>query len=156
VPTRVVAEPAFEEAKMDLKERIHDVLKEYPMAALATVTQDGRPWVRYIMIDADRDLHIRFTTSLHSRKVAHIQRNPEVHLTCGAALLDSMAPYLQIQAKATMTREEGLRKRMWTDTLKKYFSGPDDPDYCVGIIEPYRIEYYNMTITPEVWKPAKK
>jgi general stress protein 26 len=141
---------------MELGERILNVLKEYPLAALATITQDGKPWVRYIMIEADSDLRLRFATALHSRKVSHIRTTPEVHLTCGAALVDSMAPYLQIQGKATVTREEGLRKRMWTETLKRYFSGPEDPDYGVGIIEPYRIEYYNMSITPEVWEPAKK
>jgi len=141
---------------MDLRERIFNVMKEYPLAVLATVTPDGKPWARYVMIDADPDLSIRFATTLHSRKVVHIQQNPEVHITCGAALVDSLAPYLQIEGKATVLREEGLRRRMWTETLKKYFTGPDDPDYCVGLVEPYRIEYYHLTVTPEVWEPAKK
>ncbi len=33
----------------DLKERIPDVIGKPHMAGLATVTEDGRPWVRYVM-----------------------------------------------------------------------------------------------------------
>lgn len=45
---------------------------------------------------------------------------------------------------------------MWTDSLNHYFTGPDDPDYCVGIIEPTRIELFTTAQTPEVWEAEKK
>jgi len=141
---------------MDLKERIYGIMKEYPLATLATITEDGRPWARIVMITPESDLRIRFVTAANSRKVAHLGRNPEVHITCGASLVDSMAPFLQIEGKAKVTRDEGIKKQMWTDALKRYFTGPDDPNYCVGIIEPYRIEYFSQSMSPEVWEPAKK
>jgi general stress protein 26 len=141
---------------MDLKEKIHTIMKDYPLAALATVTEDGRPWARYILIAGEKDLSIKFRTSMNSRKVAHINHNPEVHVTCGASAANSMTPYLQIEGKARITRDESLRKQMWMDELKNYFTGPDDPNYCIGIIEPYRIEHFSMSQTPEIWEPAKK
>ena len=141
---------------MDLQEKIYDVMKTYPLAALATITEDGRPWVRPIMIAVEENLSIKFATPLNSRKVAQINRNPEVHLACGASLVDSLAPYLQVQGKAHISQDLALRRRMWTSALKKYFAGPDDVNYGVGIIEPYRIEYFSRSETPEVWEPTKK
>ena len=141
---------------MGLQEKIYNIMKEYPLAALATITEDGRPWVRPIMIIAEQDLSIKFATPLDSRKVAQINRNPEVHLACGASLVDSLAPYLQVQGKALIRRDAAIRTQIWTNVLKKYFTGPDDPNYGVGIIKPYRIEYFRAPGPPEVWEPAKK
>ncbi len=31
---------------MDLEEKIYNLMKEYPLATLATITEDGRPWAR--------------------------------------------------------------------------------------------------------------
>jgi general stress protein 26 len=64
-----------------------------------------------------------------------------------------MAPYLQIQGIARFTREKEERHGFWNDMLKPIFSGPDDPDYGVIIVEPYRIEYCTPgTFVPEVWQ----
>jgi general stress protein 26 len=49
--------------------------------------------------------------------------------------------------------KEEERHRLWRDELKTYFSGTDDPNYCIGIVKPYRIEYYTMTeMAPQVWE----
>lgn len=140
---------------MDLADKIYEVIKSYPMGALATVDPEGRPHVRFVMLDVGRDLTIRFVTALSSRKVRQIDRNHEVHIVCGASLVDSMAPYVQVEGKARVSREGEVLQEMWTDALKNYFTGPDDPEYCVVIVMPYRVEYYSTTITPEVWVAAK-
>jgi hypothetical protein len=44
-----------------LKERILDVIGKPHMAGLATVTEDGRPWVRYVMPVSAPDMTIRFS-----------------------------------------------------------------------------------------------
>lgn len=37
--------------------------------------------------------------------------------------------------------------------LQNIFSGPDDPNYAVCKITPYRIEYQSMSmVPPEVWE----
>lgn len=59
-------------------------------------------------------------------------KNPEVHLTTGVKSIETAESYLQIQG---------------------VFSGPDDPNYCVCRITPYRIEYHKMGPVPaEVWE----
>jgi general stress protein 26 len=141
----------------ELKEKILTVIRTPQLMSLATVTEDGKPWVRYVMGFGSDDLTIRFVTSLQTRKVTQIKNNPEVHFTCGAASssLQETEHYLQICGQAEVTTDETERNLCWNDNLKAYFSGPDDPDYCVVIVKPYRIEYTTMTeMTPKVWEAA--
>jgi general stress protein 26 len=61
--------------------------------------------------------------------------------------------YVQIQGRAEVSRDEAERKAYWKDELKTYFSGPDDPNYSVVIVRPYRIELQTMaSMEPEVWE----
>ena len=137
----------------DLKANIYDVIKEPQLMPVATITEGGNPWVRYVVGFGGEDLTIRFVTSLQTRKAAHIKRNPEVHMICGARTLESTENYLQIAGKAEITTDEQERHSLWNDDLKAYFSGPDDSNYCVVIVKPYRIELMGMTdMIPQVWE----
>ena len=52
-----------------------------------------------------------------------------------------------------MTRDEAVRRGVWNDHLKADFEGPDDPNYAIVIVRPYRIEYWGMgSMEPEVWE----
>jgi general stress protein 26 len=137
----------------NIQERIFSIIKDYQIAALATISEDGKPWVRYVMITGEKDLTLKFATSLASRKVAHIKNNFQVHVACGVIGPDTAKPFLQIQATAGFTRDETLRQAMWKEFMMRYFKGPDDPDYCIGLIKPYRIDIFSM-IDPkrEVWE----
>ncbi len=136
----------------DLKSRIHKVLGPPQLSEFATVTLDAKPWVRYVMTVADDNLAVRFASFKSARKVKQIQMNPEVHITCGAADLSEMTPYLQIQGLARFTTDENERHGFWNEGLAGIFEGPDDPNYGVIIVEPYRIEYCSPgSNTPEVW-----
>lgn len=138
-----------------LKEKILAKMAEPTLSALATKTEDGKPWVRYVMALADQDLNIRVATFLGSRKVAQIKADPEVHLTLGVDTLETAQSYLQVQGKAQVLSDQSERHSLWREDLAKYFSGPDDPNYGVIKIAPYRIEYQGMTsetMEPEVWE----
>jgi general stress protein 26 len=137
----------------DLKERILKILQQPQLAGLATITPDGKPWVRYVMAVGSEDMTIRCATFVHARKVQQIQKNPEVHLTCGVTDPQHMAPYLQIQGRATLTTSKEARHAFWSDMLAAVFSGPDDPNYAILEIQPYYIEYLSPgDHEPEVWK----
>ncbi len=83
-----------------------------------------------------------------------MKKNPEVHLTCGVTSPESADSYLQIQGHAEVTTDEAERRAYWKDELKRYFSGPEDPNYCVVKVTPYRIEYMAPgSMEPEVWMP---
>lgn len=137
----------------DLTARIFDMLKEPFLASFATVTEDGKPWVRYVTPRAAKDLTLRFATAAGSRKVAQLKKNSEVHLACGAIDPMNAKNYLQIQGRAEFKNDQAERDAFWHDILKRYFKGPDDPNYGVVVVKPYRIEVYTMgQFKPEVWK----
>jgi len=137
----------------ELNQRILDIIHKPQLASLATVTEMNNPWVRYVVIVGDGNFTLRCATLAESRKVGQIQKNPNVHLTCGVTSFMEMRPYLQIQAKAHVTMDKEERHNFWNDMLTPIFTGPDDPKYAVIIIEPYRIEYCTPgSYLPEIWE----
>jgi general stress protein 26 len=142
----------------NLAQRIFTIIKEPQLASFATLAEESKPWVRYVTCYASEDLTIRFSTFIGSRKVAQIKKNPEVHLTCGVpnlatAQTSTAQTYLQIQGKAELSIDKTEREAFWNDYLTRYFKGPDDPNYGIIIVKPYRIELYTMgNFKPEVWK----
>lgn len=137
----------------NLEERILDLVKAPCLAGFATTTQDGKPWVRYVMTEASDDLTFRFSSFSNARKIAQIESNPEVHLTCGITDPTNLEqPYLQIQGRATFTTDREARHAFWSDRLSVLFDGPDDPHYGVVIVQAYRIEFCRVGLEPEVWE----
>ena len=124
----------------DLKNRITEGLKKLQLANLATITTDGLPWTRYVMISGDDALTLRSATLIGARKVEQIGKTSEVHLTCGVLNPMEMKPYYQIQGTAEVVSDETVRHAFWNPTLEAIFDGPDDPTYAVVVIKPYRIE----------------
>ena len=138
---------------MELKERITAVLGPFQLACLVTINQEGKPWGRYVMIATDEHMTIRCATFVDARKVAQIEANPEVHLTCGITDPSDLKPYLQIQAKAKLITDKSTRHQFWCKPLADIFDGPDDPKYGIIEMTPYRIEYWAPgQFEPEVWQ----
>lgn len=141
-------------SKEALKKKIVAKLAAPTLCVLATITEEGKPWARYVTPFADNNLTIWLATSAGSRKVAQIRKNPEVHLTTGVFDPHIAMPYLQIEARADILDDQETKKAVWSDYLTRVFSGPDDPDYVVCRITPYRIEWQPESRgTPEVWEP---
>ena len=140
----------------DLKLRIYEAVKDLQLTNVATITEDGKPWVRYVMAKADKNLMFRFCTHLDSRKIAQIRKNPDAHISMGVSSLETAKNWAQVQGTAEVSTDRDDLDAFWFDELSNYFSGPDDPKYCVVIINPSRIEFGTMGImTPEVWEPGE-
>ncbi len=137
----------------DLKKRILGVISTPHLAGFATVTEDAKPWVRYVVPVASEDMTIRFSTFISSRKVAQFKKNPEVHMVCGVTDMENWKNYMQIQGRAELVTDQGEKDAFWSEMLKEIFEGPQDPNYGVVIVKPYRIELYSPgKFEPEVWE----
>ncbi len=135
----------------ELKERIEKGLRKLQLANLSTITQEGLPWTRYVMVSGDADLTLRSATLITARKVEQIRNNPEVHVTCGVLNPMEMSVYYQIQAQAEIVTDADEKSAFWNPSLEPIFSGPDDPNYAVVVIKPYRVEVCTPPeMTPEV------
>ena len=136
----------------DLKERILDIIRKPQLSGLATINDEGKPWVRYVMTVGSEDMTIRLATFVKARKAGQIAANPEVHIICGVSSLTEMKPYIQIQGTAELVTTAEEKNGFWNEGLANIFKGPDDPDYGVLIVKPYRIEYNTPgEMTPQVW-----
>lgn len=137
----------------NLKQRIFDAAREMQLINFATITEEGKPWVRYVVGKADRELVFRFCTHMESRKIAQIKKNHDVHICLGASDMETAKNWMQVEGRAEISTEKAERDAFWFDELKNYFTGPDDPSYCIVIIRPTRIELGTMgSMTPEVWE----
>lgn len=135
----------------DVKKRAFELAKDFQLINLATITEDGKPWVRYVSGKADPDLTIRFCTYLGSDKVREMKKNPNVHISLGASSHAS-TNWLQLAGTAVVSQEKNERDAFWQDVFRRYFSGPDDPNFCVVIVKPSRIELGSASsMAPEVW-----
>jgi general stress protein 26 len=130
----------------DLKDRIFEFARQPQLISLATSDQDGRPQLRYVVGRVDEDLVIRFSTHLDSAKVGQLETDNRVCLTLGATQLNSPL-WLRVDGTAAISTEPAERERFWFGALTKYFTGVDDPRYCVVMIKPTRIEF-----GAEVWQ----
>ncbi len=119
---------------------IKKILDEPILCSFSTITNDGKPWVRYVMAHADKNLLIRFPTHVSDRKVQQIELNNEVHLTCGITDPSVFKPYLQIQGTALLIEDKKIKHDLWNDQMERVFKGPDDEDYGVIEVTPYSIE----------------
>ena len=136
----------------DLKQRILEVIGQPNMTGFATVTEEGAPWVRYVMAFASDDMIIRFSTFLGSRKVSQVRNDPRVHLVCGVTDPEDWDSYIQIEGTAEVVTDIEEKENFWNPALSEYFDGPEDPDYAIIKVTPSRIEYYGKeNMEMEVW-----
>ena len=134
-----------------LKKKILDVIRKYPIASLATV-KEGKPWARYISIDADDDLNLVVSSSAQSRKIDQIKQNNNVHIVFGADSQDMKKPFINVEATAEICVDIKTKRRFWQEAFIDFFTGPEDPNYAIIKISPSRIEYYgSYEQEPEVY-----
>jgi general stress protein 26 len=137
----------------ELEEKIWKILGKAQTAALATISASGAPWVRYVTVRAEKNLSLNFCTGLSTRKAVEIAANPEVHLTCGNLQPPDDSVFLQIAGRAEIHADTVTKHQYWQEKWRCYFKGPDDPDYVMVFVHPYRIEYTGPdSFEPEVWQ----
>lgn len=137
----------------NVKDQVVQMLQTPQLANLATISLDGKPWTRYVMIASDGQFRIRSAVRIGTRKVEQIMANPEVHLAFGINDPSDLGrPYVQIQGRARFTTDPEEKRAFWFDMLAHVFSGPDDPAYSVLVVEPYRVEFNAPgAAAPAVW-----
>jgi general stress protein 26 len=136
----------------ELKNKITQLVKKYPLSVVATVSA-GKPFARYMMLVCDEKLNFYSATALNSKKVAQVKDNKNVCAVIGADINDMNNPYAAIYGRAEISNNPELKKKIWCDHLKDYFKGPEDENYIVFKITPDYIEYMSPgKMEPEILK----
>ncbi len=141
----------------DLESRIWRIIGRPQTAALATIAEDGAPWVRYVTVRAGNDFTLSFCTARSTRKARQIAARPDVHLTCGNLNPPDGSAYLQVAGRAEVRSDAAARREHWQEEWRRYFTGPDDPEYVIVLVIPSVIEYNAPGAPePEIWTSLKK
>ena len=137
--------------KSELKDKIIKLISKTQLASLAT-TENGKPWVRYMIMSGESDLTLYTTTFSSARKVQQIKENNNVNVIIGGDQENFKNPHINIQATAQIAADLETKKKFWDDHLKRFFSGPEDPNFSVIKISPQVIEYTSGdALKPEIY-----
>jgi general stress protein 26 len=137
-----------------VKPSIVELFAKHPITvSLATITEDGKPWVRYVQVILDaKNMEFKFASCLSSKKAKHMAKNHNVHMCCGVVDQNMPQKYFQIVGQMTATTDQHERDALWSKELAAYFKGPTDPNYAVFIIKPTRIELCTADEQkPHIW-----
>ncbi|MBU1084350.1 MAG: pyridoxamine 5'-phosphate oxidase family protein [Candidatus Omnitrophota bacterium] len=124
----------------ELKGKILDVIKKYPVGSVGTM-RDGKPWVRYMAMKVQDDLTLYTSSFASSRKAEQIKKNNNVNIVFGADNGNFSMPYVNIDGTAEILTDKDTKEKCWCGMLEQFFSGPDDPNYIVIKVTPRSAEY---------------
>jgi general stress protein 26 len=105
--------------------------------ALAVIDEDGYPSASTLTISkADGINWITFLSGLGSNKAKRINK-----CNRGSVCINSPAYNITLVGTLEVLTDPDIKKEMWQDPLGHFYSGPDDPEYCVIR---FRTERYSL------------
>lgn len=134
----------------ELEKKIIAALDDNPFGSFGTIEAGNKPKVRYMAV-FHKGLNIYLATNRKTHKVEELQSNPHVFLLLGYEQGGGQN-ILEIEATASVTKNDKLRGELWNKSLEKWFKGPDDPDYVILELAPTRIEYIGKNEENGVWQ----
>ena len=134
----------------ELERNIIKALDDNKYGSLGTIEFGNKPKVRYMAVFHD-GLKIYLATDRKTHKVVELKENPNACLLLGFEAGGSK-DLVEIEATVDVTKDEGLRSKVWSKELEKWFEGPEDPDYVILELSPTRIEYTGKNKEHGVWE----
>lgn len=133
-----------------LEQLITKALDDNKFGSFGTIEAGNKPKVRYMAVFHD-GLKIYLATNRKTHKVEELENNPNVFLLLGYESGGSK-DVLEIEATALVSKDDGLRSKVWNKDLEPWFEGPEDPNYVILELKPTRIEYVGSNKEHGVWK----
>jgi len=113
-------------------------LRKRPITYLATSDPAG-PAVRAMVVaEVEDDGTIWYATGTYTNKVRQISKDPKVSISTW-----EQGKYLRVLGKAELVEDEAIKKKLWQDSWRTYFSGSDDPTLVLVKIKPDKIELWS-------------
>jgi general stress protein 26 len=128
------------ESTLEIQDEVWRHLKASQCVYLATAEAD-QPRVRPVtLLDIDRKFWI--ATGTRSAKARQMLRNPNVEF-CLPLSEECGAGYVRVAGVANVISDRQIRERIGSKIpfLTDYWSGPDDPSFCLIRITRVEIEY---------------
>lgn len=124
-----------------IRKKVDQILSESPIGTMATV-KNNKPHSRY-MLYFHRELTLFTATDKETDKVEEIESNPWTHILIGYEGEGFGDEYLEYLGKVSIETSPELKKELWNEDMKRYFSGPEDSSYILLKVEPTAIRIMN-------------
>lgn len=131
---------------MNAKDSALKILEESFVGTMATI-QQNKPNSRYMTFFSD-EFTLYTATSKQTEKVDELEENPHTHVLIGYEGKGMGDDYLDIEGTVSLSDDQELKKKIWNDHMKPWFSGPDDPDLIILKITPDSVRLINKKGKP--------
>lgn len=124
----------------EVRQRFHDILKDFDSAMLVTQTPGGQLRARPMALaQVDENDDVWFMTQSHSGKVDEIRNDSHV---CVA--LQGGNKYLSLSGRANMVLDRAKIDELWNESWKTWFpGGKDDPTLVLLRVTSEAGEYWD-------------
>ncbi|MBW3491013.1 pyridoxamine 5'-phosphate oxidase family protein [Bacillus sp. FDAARGOS_1420] len=124
---------------MHLKEKIATIIQGQRTGILSTVRND-KPHGAFMMFFHE-DFVLYVATDRNSKKITDIEKNPNVHVLLGREGKKLDKDYIEVEGIASIEEDQTLKNKFWTNSLKRWLLGSEDPNYVLIKINPDTIYY---------------
>ncbi len=124
----------------DETRKVAELLKGERIAMLTTTDVDGTFFSRPMaMQEVEFDGDLWFFASRSSRKVTHVQANPQVNVATAGS--DS---WVSLTGHAVVVDDLAKKKSLWNTVVEAWFpDGPEDPDVVLLRVDAASAEYWD-------------
>ncbi|MFU0789561.1 pyridoxamine 5'-phosphate oxidase family protein [Virgibacillus proomii] len=124
-----------------LRKEIEHILENSYIGPMATVKRN-MPHSRY-MTFYHNNLTLYTLTDKDTEKMEDLEKNPYTHIILGYEGERMGDAYVEYEGKVSFNESAELKKQLWSNQLKQYFSSRDDPNLIVLEIKPLHIRLMN-------------
>ena len=124
----------------EARKRAAALVDKLPYPMLVTWDRGGQPAIRAMTTIEHEGLRtIWFATSVSSRKIEHLRRNPSAMVYIVDSQTESA---VTLEGTAQLVQDEQAKQRYWRRGFERWFGGGyDDPRYCLLRFDTQRAVY---------------
>jgi general stress protein 26 len=123
------------------RRKVSEIAREFSAAMLITHTPEGRLHARPMsIVKVEPEASLWFATRIQTTKVDELNANHHV-----LVVMQGTNRNLSVSGRARVVRDQNLAHELWSDGLRLWFRGPDDPELALILVEPEEAEYWVMS-----------
>ncbi|AZU61641.1 pyridoxamine 5'-phosphate oxidase family protein [Neobacillus mesonae] len=126
----------------ELKDKVLKIISNHRTGILSSV-ENNKPHSRFMIFYND-DLTLFTPTKLDTEKINEIKKNSAVSVLLGYEMNGQNDAYVEIAGTSNINDSQTLKNKYWEGTFRKWFEGPDDPNYVFLEIQPETVRILNL------------
>lgn len=143
---KLPCEGVFFMEQQEIRKTVDQILSSSKTGVMATV-KGNKPHTRYMTFTSD-GLTLYTPTSKETDKAEEVSENPATHILLGYEGEGFGDLYVEYEGEVTIKDDVALKEKLWSDSMKAWFEGPNDPELIILEIKPKQITLKNKKGDP--------